>query len=251
MHLLVAVEALLAVAHACAPRSQGGAAYPNKPTTPPNPFALPNGTGACPFLTDHVIEWSKIYRDKYIPLMVDMAMHNDDVINLACYLAWGSSAESRLLVDTMLDELHQTRHDDPDIMGLFRLVQQVLSLNDNFKQNRLNLFLHGENPTHRAGGVVQNDTQLPGFIDLLVGQTTNAAKRMILIRWLVAMHDVEEAPNFMQPLPEVLAPSLLVRAPRVQPCSLAAPLTLHAIAARCEHGERRAGAHPTVERLCG
>ena len=232
------LKALLAVAHACTPRSQGGAAYPNKTSAPPNPFALPSGTGTCPALTDHVIEWSKIYRDKYIPLMVEAAMQNDDVISLACYLAWGSSAESRLLIDSILDELHQTRHDDHDIMGLFRLIQLALSLNDNFKQNRLNLFLHGENPTHRAGGVVQNDAPLPGFIDLLVGQTTNPYKRMFLLRWLVVMHDVEEAPNFMQPLPEVFAPSLLVRAPRMQPCSLAAPLTLHAIAARGEHGER-------------
>lgn len=199
---------------------------------------MPGGTGGCPVMAEQVTEWSRSYRDKYIPLLVEMCMHNDDAISLACYLAWGSTPESRLLIDSFLEELHQARHDDSYIIGLTRLIQHVLSMNDNFQQPRVNLFLHGENGPLRAGGVVQNETPLPGFMDLLVGQTTIPYKRMFLIKWLVHLHDAEEGPNFMQPLPEVLAPSLLVRAPLLLPCSLTAPLTRHAIAARGGDGDR-------------
>ena len=180
--------------------------------TAANPFTLPGGTGSCPPLADYVGEWSRQFCVKYTPLMVEMSMHSEEVSNLACYLAWGSKTESRLLIDSILDELHQARHDEPSFMGLLRLIVQVLNMNDSFQPGRLQMFLHGENVPQRVGGIVQNEAQLPGFMDLLVAQSTNALKRCGLLRWMVHLHDVEEGPNFMQPLPEVLAPTLLVRA---------------------------------------
>ena len=162
-------------------------------------------------MADVVVEWSRHYRDKYIPLMVEMCMYNDDATHLACYLAWGSSTESRLLIDAILDELHQIRQDEPPIIGLMRLITQVMNMGDNLQAQRLHLFLHGENVPHRVGGIVQNETPLAGLMDLLVSTTTTVYKRLFLLRWLVSLHD-EEGPNFMQPLPEVLAPNMLVRA---------------------------------------
>ena len=147
-------------------------------------------------------------------------MHNADVSDFACYLSWSMPNESRLLIDAILDEFHQARHEDHAFAGLQRLTEAVLGMPDNHQQLRLQLFLHGEHVTHRVGGVVQNEAPLPGFVELLVSQATNVYKRLILLKWLVNLHDVAERPNFMQPLPEVMAPVLLVRALRSQPSSL-------------------------------
>ena len=164
-------------------------------------------------MADVVVEWSRHYRDKYIPLMVEMCMYNDDATHLACYLAWGSSTESRLLIDAILDELHQSRQDEPPIIGLMRLITQVMNMGDNLQAQRLHLFLHGENVPHRAGGVVQNEAPLPGFLDLTIAPNMLMYKRFVMLRWLVNAHDAER-PSFMQPPPEVCLQAMAVRAPR-------------------------------------
>ena len=178
-----------------------------------NPHALPGGTGPCPPLADHLVDWSKSYREKYFPLMVELGMFTEEVVQLLCYLTFGMPSETRVAVDAVLDEFHQARGDEHTFAGLLHLAETMLSMNDTVQQHRLNWFLHGENVPPRAGGVVQNEAPLPGFLDLTIAPNMLMYKRFVMLRWLVNAHDAER-PSFMQPPPEVCLQAMAVRAPR-------------------------------------
>jgi len=196
--------------------SQGGSHFPQKHSGPPNPYALPGATGTCPLMTDLVREWSKYYRDKYIPLMVDVCMVNDEVISLACYLSWCQNSETRIIMVSMLEEFHNVRIDDHGCLGgLLRLAEGLLGLNDNLQQWRLDIFLHGEKVTHRTGGVAHSEAPFTGLLDILGSPNTPIFKRATLLKWLVEQHDGDrDRPTILQPLPQVCAPVLLVRVGR-------------------------------------
>lgn len=161
---------------------------------------------------EHVFEWSRTYRDKYFPLLVEISLYSEDVTQLLCYLTWCQHNESRLVIDALLEEYHQIRAEDTGALGgLLRVTETLLAMADGHLQNqRLALFLHGETG-QRAGGVVQNDPPLPGFLDLMVSPTTPLPKRFCLLRWVVASHDAER-PNFWQNMADACQQPLLVRA---------------------------------------
>ena len=233
-------------------RSQGGPYYPKKgPNAPQTPYALGSGAGPCPSLVDYLVEWSRSYRTKYFPLLVESSMYSEDVTQLLCYLTWCQSNESRLVIDSLLEEFHQVRPDDHGTLGgLLRVAETLLGIADgNLQNQRKALFLHGETVQQRVGGIVQNEPPLPGFLDMITASTTPLVKRFCLLRWVAHLHD-SERPNFWNPVPDACVPVLLVRFPCLRClCCLRAALTFRSRSQRAadlvsEDFERNRQAQP-------
>ncbi len=206
----------LLTAHARALRSQGGPCFsPQRGAWTPNPYALPGGAGVPPLNKTLYQEWYRPFYERYIPLLVEAACAMPDARELLCYLCWDNMHATRLVMQHLLTELHHMGGDDALLAGLLQAAELLLAMGDALAPVRAALFVNGRFAS--ADASLMPDL---GFMDALGSRLAPWAKRWILARWAMSMHDSGNAgPLFIRRIVETMGGQWVVRG--VLDCSCA------------------------------